>query len=96
MKRLELIACEAVQADLVEGLEKAIPEIEYTLVQRVGGRGLRARKEGSQVWPELNFMLVAYLGDEKLGTARSVIAEVSRRFPKEGIFAALSEAEMLR
>ena len=96
MKRLELVACEAVQAELVEGLEKAVRNIEYTLIPRIEGKGLKTRKDGSQVWPELNFMLISYMGDEEFAAAKAVIAEVSRRFPNEGIFAAATEAEQIK
>jgi hypothetical protein len=96
MKRLELVACEAVEAELIDGLEGAIENVEYTLLPRVGGKGRKARKEGTQVWPELNFMLVSYLDDSSIEAAKTVIADVSRRFPNEGIFAALSEAERIK
>jgi hypothetical protein len=96
MKRMELIACEAVQAELMEGLTAAIKDLEFTLLPRVEGRGMRTSKEGTQVWPEMNFMLISYLDDDGIETAKAVIADVARRFPKEGIFAAFSEAERIK
>jgi hypothetical protein len=96
MKRLELIGCEAVQAELIEGIEAVVSGFEYTLLPRIEGKGLKTRKEGTQVWPELNFMLVSYLDEAGAEAARAAIAEVSRRFPNEGIFAALSEAERIK
>lgn len=96
MKRLELVACEAMQEELVDGLEKAIGGIEYSLIPRIEGKGKSSRKDGSQIWPELNFMLVSYLGDAELEAAKAAILEVARRFPKEGIFAAASEAERIK
>jgi hypothetical protein len=96
MKRLELIACEAVQTELIEGLEAAVKDIEYTLIPRIEGKGRKSRKDGTQVWPELNFMLVSYLGAECVEAARAAIADVSRRYPNEGIFAAVSEAERIK
>ncbi len=96
MKRLELIACEAVQSELVDGLAAAIKGIEFTLLPRIEGRGTRTHKDGTQVWPELNFMLISYLDDAGIEAARSVIVDVARRFPNEGIFAAFSEAERIK
>jgi hypothetical protein len=96
MKRLELIACEAVQEELIQGLEKVIPTIEYTLVPRIQGKGTRSRKDGSQVWPELNFLLVSYIEDADLAAAKAVISGVSEKFPNEGIFAAASSAERIK
>lgn len=96
MKRLELIACEAVRAELIEGLEKAIPSIEYTLMADIHGKGTRSSKDGSQVWPELNFMLIAYLDDAAVSAANDAIHEVTKRFPSEGIFAGIADAEKIR
>jgi hypothetical protein len=96
MKRLELIACEAVRMELVDGLEKAIDKIEYTLLAGIEGKGLRARKDGSQVWPELNFMLICYMGEAELATAKQVILDVSKKFPNEGIFAGAVDAERIK
>lgn len=95
MKRLELVACEAVETELIEGLEKAIVGLEYTYQARVEGKGRRTRKEGSQVWPELKFLLVSYLRESDVEKAESVIADVRRRFPKEGIFAGTTDGEFL-
>lgn len=96
MKRLELIACEAVQAELLDGLSEAIRGLEFTLLPRIEGRGKRSSKEGTQTWPEMNFMLISYLDDAGSEAAKSLILEVARRFPNEGIFAALSEAELIK
>jgi hypothetical protein len=92
MKRLELIACEAVQSELIERLESSVKDIEYTLIPRIEGKGKRTRKEGTQTWPELNFMLVTYLDDSDIPPAEEAIADVARRFPKEGIFAMVANA----
>jgi hypothetical protein len=96
MKRLELIACEAVQSELVDGLAAVLPDLEFTFLPRIEGRGRKVRKEGTQVWPEMNFLLISYLNEAGIEAARAVIADVSRRFPNEGIFAAFSEAERIR
>ncbi len=96
MKRLELVASESVQDELISGLEEKIPNIEYTLIPRIEGKGRSSRKEGTQVWPELNFTLVSYMDDEYLDRAKAIIAEVAKRFPREGIFAAICDAERIK
>ncbi|HOX31304.1 MAG TPA: hypothetical protein PLB91_03180 [Spirochaetales bacterium] len=97
MKRLEIIACEAIQVELIEAIEKVVKDFEYTLMPRIEGKGLRTRKQGTQVWPELNFMLVSYLEDEEgLERASAAIAATAARFPKEGVFAAVSEARRIK
>jgi hypothetical protein len=92
MKRLELIACEAVQSELIEGLESSVKDIEYTLIPRIEGKGKRTRKDGTQTWPELNFILLSYLNDSEIPAAEEAIADVARRFPNEGIFATVVDA----
>jgi len=37
------------------------------------------------VWPELNFLLIAYMDAESAGKARNVLAVLKERFPEEGI-----------
>lgn len=96
MKRLEIIACEAIQVELIEAIEKVVKDFEYTLMPRIEGKGLRTRKQGTQVWPELNFMLVSYLDDEAIEPASAAIAATAARFPKEGVFAAVSEARRIK
>ena len=96
MKRLELIACEAVRMELIDGLEQAIPSIEYTLIPGIEGKGIRTRKDGSQVWPELNFMLISYMGEAETAVAKRIIGDVAKKFPAEGIFAGAVEAERMK
>ena len=40
-------------------------------------------------------MLVSYLGEDESGEVASAITEVSRHFPDEGIYAALSEVSSI-
>lgn len=85
MKRLELIASESMQQDLLEALESALPGIEYTLVPGARGKGRRARREGTNVWPEENFVLFSYLEEAEAGLALAAVESVKSRFPAEGI-----------
>jgi len=85
MKRLELIAGESMQAELVEALEAALPGIEYTLIPRALGKGARSRREGTNVWPEENFVLFSYLGEAEAEKALAAVESVRSRFPAEGM-----------
>jgi hypothetical protein len=95
MKRLELIANQSVREELVEALELALPDFEYTLLPIAQGKGRRKRKEGTRTWPETNFLLLCYLGEDRASAAADAIRGIARRFPDEGICAALSEAELI-
>jgi len=85
MRRIEVIANRSVQDELVEALEGAIPDFFYSLVPLVHGRGHQRRRLGTATWPEENFLLLAYVPDAACRRAREVVAELKRKFPKEGI-----------
>jgi len=85
MTRFEIIANRSVQDDIIEGLESAIPNFFYTVVPVVHGRGTGTRKLGTATWPEENFMLIAYVDDDKARMVREVVSATKARFPTEGI-----------
>jgi hydrophobic/amphiphilic exporter-1 (mainly G- bacteria), HAE1 family len=95
MKRLEVIANQSVKDELLEALGSAVPELEYTLIPTVQGSGRSKKKFGTRTWPETNFLLVSYMGDAGALEAKAAVADVARRFPGEGIYAAISEAESI-
>lgn len=93
--RIEIIANQSVEDDITELLEEEIPEIEYTLIPTVHGRGRNAKKLGTSTWPEQNFLLFAYLSLENARKAKAIIEAVKAKFSGEGIsFFAAEEAEL--
>jgi hypothetical protein len=95
MKRFEVIANQSLKDELIGSLEEAIPNIEYTLITTVQGKGMRKRKEGTRTWPETNFLLISYLNEENAAKATAVAAKVRSRFLAEGLFASLSDATLI-
>ncbi len=85
MYRAEIIANQSVQDDIIEVLEENIPNILYTIVPLVQGRGRGNYKLGSGTWPETNFLMVSYVDDEEKDDVKAVIDAVKERFPDEGI-----------
>ena len=85
MYRAEIVSNQSVQDDISERLEKEIPGIQYTVIPEVHGKGLKTKKLGDTVWPEMNFILFAYIEDEDAKKVKDVIAQVKERFPNEGI-----------
>lgn len=85
MYRAEIISNQSVQDDISERLEKEIPGIQYTLIPEVHGKGLKTKKLGDTIWPEMNFILFAYIQDDEAKKVKEVIAQVKERFPNEGI-----------
>lgn len=85
MIRVEIIANQSVREDIVENLEKAIPDFLYTIVPLAQGRGKNSYKLGDVTWPETNFILLAYADDKFEKRVRQVVRYVKLRFPTEGI-----------
>lgn len=85
MYRAEIVSNQSVQDDITERLEKEIPGIQYTVIPEVHGKGLKTKKLGDVVWPEMNFILFAYIEDDDAKKVKDVIAQVKERFPNEGI-----------
>jgi ribosome recycling factor len=85
MYRAEIIANRSVQEEITETLERMIPEILYSIIPEVYGKGKNNRKLGTVSWPEINFILIAYVEDTMAPVIHKVITDIKKRFPKEGI-----------
>ena len=85
MFRAEIIANRSIEDELIEALEARLPEIRYTLIPDVHGRGKENRKLGTVTWPELNFVMFAYIGDSEVESVRGIVTDLRERFPGEGI-----------
>ena len=83
MYRIEIVANQSIQDDLIELLEEVIPNILYTVIPQ--GRGKNDRKLGDTTWPETNFLLFSYIDDDKVETVRAVVAAIKKQFSGEGI-----------
>ncbi len=85
MTRIEVIANQSVQPDLLEALNRAIPDGYYTLWRDVLGRGGQGTRRGDPIWPERNVVLLAYVPDTAVMAIRAALVELKERFPREGI-----------
>ncbi len=83
--KAEIIANQSVQDDIIELLEQEIPEIQYTVLPDVQGRGIHSKKLGDTTWPEMNFILFAYTDEIGAKKIKSIIAAIKEKFPEEGI-----------
>ncbi len=91
--RVEIISNQSVQEDITELLEQEIPSIQYTLIPEVQGRGIRTKKSGDTIWPELNFVLFTYVELEEARIIKNIVEKVKARFPNEGISLFFTKAE---
>lgn len=83
--RCEIIANQSVEDDIIEILEKSIPDFEYTIDENLCGRGKHSRKLGDSVWPEMNFVMIAYIKEDSINAVQECINQIKEKFPKEGI-----------
>ncbi len=93
MYRVEIISNQSVQEDITERLEKEIAGVQYTLIPEVQGRGIRTKKSGDTIWPEMNFVLFAYVELEEAKKIKEIVEAVKTRFPNEGISLFFTKAE---
>ena len=91
--RTEIISNQSVQEDITELLEQEIPSVQYTLIPEVQGRGIRTKKSGDTIWPELNFVLFTYVELEEARKIKDIVERVKVRFPNEGISLFFTKAE---
>ncbi len=62
--RAEIICNQSVEDDLIDYLEQELPELEYSILPEVQGKGGKSKKLGNTTWPEKNFVLFAYTNSE--------------------------------
>ena len=94
MKRLEIIANQAVEEDIIEALESVGYGESFTYLHPVYGRGKRGRREGSAVWPETNVMFLVYLDARTAEAFLARLRILKEKFPAEGIKCWLSEGPL--
>lgn len=85
LRRCEIIANQSVEDDIIEILENTIPDFEYTIDENLSGRGKHSRKLGDSVWPEMNFVMIAYIDEKSEALVRESVIKIKAKFPNEGI-----------
>jgi uncharacterized protein (DUF488 family) len=85
MIRVEVIANRSVQEDFFDALAEAGAGTHYTLFPEVQGAGNAGPRRGDHIWPEENFVYVAYVKVEEARAIRSVTEALGQTFPDEGI-----------
>ena len=93
--RAEIISNQSVMEDIVERLEQEIPDFQYTIVENVHGKGLTSKKLGNTVWPEMNFILFAYVNHDSALKIKQIMEEIKQKFPREGMSFFFTKAEEL-
>ena len=85
MIRLEIIANNTVEQDIKETLGAVEDDLRFSRLGNVHGQGRQVPRQGDEVWPEENFMLIIYCSREQAERYLTGIRTVKEQFPKEGI-----------
>lgn len=85
MKRVEIIAAQAIQEDILDAMAHYAVPMHYTIIPAAHGRGRTTPKLGNEIWPEENFILIIYCEDETVQKIESAIALVGKKYDHEGI-----------
>jgi len=85
MIRVEIIANQSVEENILEALAKENVGKYYTKYPHILGVGKTGPRMGDAVWPEENFILVIWCEEEDTQAIQRAIAKVKEKFPGEGI-----------
>lgn len=85
MTKVDIIANQAIEEDIIEILEKIGYGENFTCISPVFGRGRHGRKERSAVWPEENVMFMIEMEDAHSQELVDGLKELKTRFPNEGM-----------
>jgi len=85
MIRTEIYANRSVEEDIVEEIEKRIPDLSYSIIEDVKGRGRNGVRHGTAIWPELNVLYIMFGSKAEALLIDEAIAAVKKAFPREGI-----------
>jgi len=83
--RVEIIANQSIEEDIIEILEKEVEEIQYTLEENVFGKGRTTRKLGNSIWPEMNFRVTVYTDEINRDKILECVNSIKQKFKNEGI-----------
>jgi len=85
MIRVEVIANQSVEENILEALKYEGVGKHYTKYPNILGVGSSGPRMGDAVWPEENFALVIWCEEEEARRIEQAVAYVKTRFPNEGI-----------
>jgi hypothetical protein len=85
MIRLEIIANHSVEENIIDALKKEGVAKNYTKYPTIFGVGTSGPRMGDAIWPEQNFSMVIWCEKEEARIIRSVVKEIKKQYPDEGI-----------
>lgn|SRR5574344_1388879 len=91
--RVDLIFSSALEEDLFAGFAKLGIVKKYTKIPSVYGAGCSTPKLGDPIWPQVNTMVIVFCTKEEAEKIVTVVEQVRKMYPVEGVACFISEAE---
>jgi hypothetical protein len=85
MIRVEIIANQSVEENILEALANANVGKFYTKYPNILGVGSSGPRMGDAIWPEQNFSLVIWCDKEEALAIQKAVMSVKKKYPNEGI-----------
>ena len=85
MRRVEIMAAQAIQEDILDAFDFHKVPPHYTIIPSAYGRGNTMPKLGDDVWPEENFIMIIYCDDETVRLIERSLELVRKKYDHEGI-----------
>ena len=85
MRRMEIIANQSVEENVLEALAEEGAGKYYTKIPHIYGVGTSGPRMGDAIWPEENFSLLIYCEEEEAKAVRRAVDAVKAKFPDEGV-----------
>jgi hypothetical protein len=85
MIRVEVIANHSVEENILEAFQEQGVGKYYTKYPNIIGVGSSGPRMGDAVWPEENFAMVIWCGEEEALGIEQAVARVKEKFPDEGV-----------
>ena len=93
MKRIEIIGNRSIEDDLFDNFRKKDIVKNYTKIPVVHGVGTCGPRNGDNIWPEENFLIIVYCSDIEADKILKSVKEVKSYFRDEGL--KLFESELV-
>ena len=85
MIRVEIIANNSVEENILEALKDTGVGKYYTKYPGIRGVGSSGPRMGDPIWPEENFVLVFWCEEEEAMGIERAVTSVKAQFPNEGV-----------
>ncbi|MDR2602159.1 MAG: hypothetical protein LBC53_06880 [Spirochaetaceae bacterium] len=85
MIRLEIIANNSVEENILDEFKSSGVAKHYTKIPNIHGVGSSGSRLGDPIWPEENFSFVIWCEEEEAALIKEAVKRVKSSFPNEGV-----------